>query len=215
MAVPLWVEGVMRKVTLGAITLCAVAAAVSGCGGGGDDSGPRMKLAVRDAPADGAKHVVVAFTGVELTANDGNPQTIAFDSPKTIDLIEDSDTASAILFDQPIPPGSYGQIRLKLQEPIPDHSFMVTSDDVTHPLDVPSGSQTGLKLVTGFTVPESGVVAYTIDFDLRKAITCPPGHGDTCTLNPAMRLVRDDQVGAIQGTVDPSLVPTGCTPAVY
>src|ERR1043166_7710955 len=62
---PARVEGVMHKVTIGAITLCAVGL-LSGCGGGDDAQlGGRMKLAVSDAPVDGATHVVVAFTGVE------------------------------------------------------------------------------------------------------------------------------------------------------
>jgi hypothetical protein len=50
---------------------------------------------------------------------------------------------------------------------------------------VPSGSETGLKLVSGFTVPSNGVVDYTIDFDLRHAITCPTGQSPACILKPA------------------------------
>jgi len=206
----------MRKVTLAVTTACALGALISGCGGGDDvQLGGRMKLAVSDAPVDGATHVVVAFTGVELTGSD-NPVTIDFDSPRTIDLITQSGTASAVLFDAPVPAGSYSQIRLKLQEPIPDHSFMTTSDGAQHPLNVPSGSETGLKLVSGFSVPVAGIADYTIDFDLRKAITCPPGHAPTCTLKPAMRLVPNNSVGNVAGTVDPSLAaPESCTPGVY
>jgi hypothetical protein len=175
-----------------------------------------MKLAVADAPVDGASHVVVSFTGVELTGNGGDDVLIEFSSPKIIDLITDSGTASAVLFDQPIPAGSYGQIRLILQEPIPEHSFIQTEDGAEHGLEVPSGSQTGLKLVSGFTVPDSGVANYTIDFDLRKAITCPPGQSPNCILKPAMRLVNNDSVGNIQGIVDPTLTAAdGCEPGVY
>jgi hypothetical protein len=32
----------------------------------------------------------VKFTGVELTGNSGNPVTITFSQPKTIDLLKDS-----------------------------------------------------------------------------------------------------------------------------
>ncbi len=205
----------MHKLQAGAAL--AIALSLAGCGGGGDSgSGAHMKLAVADAPVDGATHVVVAFTGVELTGNSGSPVEIDFASPKTIDLITDSGTATAVLFDSPVPAGQYGQIRLKLQEPITDHSFMTTSDGAQHPLNVPSGSETGLKLVSGFTVPDSGIADYTIDFDLRKAITCPPGQAPTCTLKPAMRLVANNSVGNVAGTVDPSLAaPQNCTPGVY
>src|SRR5215472_9683553 len=86
---------------------------LAGCGGGGGGAGSgEMKLAVGDAPVDGATAVVVKFTGVELTGNSGTPYTINFAQPKTIDLLNDSGKATALLFDQQIPTGQYGQIRL-------------------------------------------------------------------------------------------------------
>jgi len=176
----------------------------------------QMSLAVSDAPVDGAQAVVVKFTGIELTANSGNPVDITFAQPKTIDLMTQSGTASAVLFNQPIAAGSYGQIRLVVvADGNPSNSYIVLSDGTMHGLQVPSGSETGLKLVTGFTVPSSGVVDYTIDFDLRQAITCPPGQAPACFLKPVERLVDNTTVGNIQGVVSASLVPTGCTPGVY
>ena len=195
-----------------AITLFGLAA----CGGSGSGGTAQVKMSVGDAPLDGAQAVVVKFTGVELTANSGNPVDITFAQPKTIDLLNQSGTASAVLFDQPIPSGSYGQIRLMVvADGDPNNSYITLSDGTQHGLQVPSGSQTGLKLVSGFTVPSSGVVDYTIDFDLRKDITCPPGQAPVCTLKPADRLVDNATVGNIQGVVSNTLVPTGCTPGVY
>ena len=199
-----------------AITAMVIAVTITGCGGGGSSSGNTMSLAVSDAPIDSAEKVVVEFTGVELIPNSGNPVTITFAMPKTIDLLNDSGTASAQLFSQPIPAGSYSQVRLMVvADGDPSHSYIVLSDGSMHGLTVPSGSQTGLKLVSGFTVPSSGVADYTIDFDLRKAITCPPGHAPACTLKPVERLVNNTSVGNIQGTVSNTLVPSGCTPGVY
>jgi hypothetical protein len=176
----------------------------------------QVKLAAGDAPIDGAQAVVVKFTGVELTGNSGNPVQITFSQPKSIDLLNQSGTASAVLFDQPIPAGSYGQIRVMVvADGDPANSYITLSDGTMHGLQVPSGFETGLKLVSGFTVPSGGVVDYTIDFDLRKAITCPPGQAPACTLKPTERLVDNTTVGNIQGTVDNTLVPTGCTPGVY
>ena len=175
-----------------------------------------MSLAVADAPIDGAQAVVVKFTGVELTGNGGNPTTITFDQPKTIDLLNESGMASAVLFDQQIAAGSYGQIRLMVvADGNPSNSYITLSDGTMHGLQVPSGSQTGLKLVSGFTVPDGGVVDYTIDFDLRQAITCPPGQSPACILKPAQRLVQNTQVGNIQGNASAALVTVGCVPGVY
>ena len=195
--------------------LAASALSLSACSGSGPDTG-EVKLAVADAPVDGAQAVVVKFTGIELTANSGNPVQITFPQPKSIDLMTQSGTASAILFDEPIAAGSYGQIRLMVvADGDPANSYITLSDGTMHGLQVPSGFETGLKLVSGFTVPSGGVVDYTIDFDLRKAITCPTGQAPACTLRPTEKLVDNTTVGNIQGTVDSTLIPTGCTPGVY
>jgi hypothetical protein len=196
--------------------LAATALGVGACGGGGASDTGQMKMAVADAPVDGAQAVVVKFTGVELTADSGNPVQITFSQPKTIDLLNQSGTASAVLFDQPIPAGSYGQVRVMVvADGNPGNSYIMLSDGTMHGLQVPSGFESGLKLVSGFTVSSSGVVDYTIDFDLRKAITCPPGQAPACILKPTAKLVDNTAVGNIQGAVDNTLVPDGCTPGIY
>jgi hypothetical protein len=193
----------------------AVLLSLAACGGDSAGTG-QMKLSVGDAPVDGAQAVVVKFTGVELTGNGGNPVTITFAQPKTIDLLKDSGTASAVLFDQPIPSGKYGQIRLMVMaDGDPNNSYIDLSDGTRHGLQVPSGSESGYKLVSGFTVPSGGVVDYTIDFDLRKDITCPTGQAPVCTLKPADRLVDNTTVGNIQGVISNTLIPNGCTPGIY
>jgi Domain of unknown function (DUF4382) len=196
--------------------LCApgIVLALASCGGDGGSG--QMQLAVADAPVDGAQSVVVKFTGVELVPGNGKAVDITFPAPKVIDLITQSGTATAVLFNQPIPAGSYGQIRLMVvADGDPSNSYIVFSDGTMHGLQVPSGSETGLKLVSGFTVPSTGVVDYTIDFDLRQAIICPGGQAPACTLKPVERLVDNTAVGNIQGQVSNTLVPGGCTPGVY
>ncbi len=206
----------LRFAVCGAIA--AVALSLNACSGndsGGGDT-TRLKLAVADAPVDGATAVVVTFTGVELLGPEDAPVLIEFATPKTIDLLNDSGTASAVLFEEPIPSGTYTQIRLLVvAEGDPEDSYIDLADGGRKGLRVPSGSQTGLKLVSGFEAPAGGVANFTVDFDLRKAVTCPPGQGDVCLLRPALRLVDNDEVGNIQGIVSASLVPEGCTPGVY
>jgi hypothetical protein len=204
-----------RSLTLPVLVAGAALLSLAACGGDGGGTG-QVKMSVGDAPVDGAQAVVVKFTGVELTGNSGNPVTITFTQPKTIDLLNESGTASAVLFNQPIPSGQYAQIRLMVvADGNPSNSYITLSDGTQHGLQVPSGSETGLKLVSGFTVPSSGVVDYTIDFDLRKDITCPTGQAPVCTLKPADRLVDNTTVGNIQGVVSNTLIPNGCTPAAY
>ena len=207
----------------------ATALAVAACGGG-NSSGMmpatsqaqtsqmnQMRLSVADAPpADNATHVVVVFTGVELTGNSGNPVTITFPAPKSIDLMTQSNTASAVLFDQPIPAGSYGQIRLMVTaDGSANNSYIDFADGSRMGLQVPSGSETGFKLVSGFTVPSSGVVDYTIDFDLRQAITCPPGQAPACILKPAERLPSTTPRSAPSRDNSPVRCRAGASPGVW
>ncbi|MDE2306522.1 MAG: DUF4382 domain-containing protein [Gammaproteobacteria bacterium] len=208
------------KTYLRAGILLGAACALCACGGSGAGSG-QMSLSVADAPVDGATAVVVKFTGVELLQSDGTPVDINFSQPKSIDLLNQSNTASAQLFNQPIPAGSYSSIRLLVvADGNPSNSYIVLqgSSGPTG-LTIPSGAQTGLKLVSGFNVSTSGVVDYTIDFDLRKSITCPNGQS-SCFLQPALRLVDNSNVGNIQGTVSNALFTGTLTapcvaPAVY
>src|SRR5258705_3062759 len=99
-----------------------VVGSVASCGGGSGTGMGHMSLAVADAPVDGAQAVVVKFTGVELTGNGGNPVTITFPQPKTIDLLNQSGTASAVLFDQSLPASKDAQI----------HVVMVAEGHPTH-----------------------------------------------------------------------------------
>ena len=196
--------------------LAAATIGVTGCGGNAGGGTGQMTLSVADAPIDTAQKVVVEFTGVELIPNGGNPVEINFATPKVIDLLNQSGTASAQLFDQPIPTGMYQQIRLiVVADGDPSHSYIILSDGTMHGLQIPSGAETGLKLVTAFNVTASGVVDYTIDFDLRKSVTCPGGQAPACFLKPAERLVDNTTVGNIQGVVAMASIPTACTPAVY
>lgn len=197
--------------------IALTAVSLTACSGGGTlGSMGQMKLGLADSPIDGAEAVVVEFTGVELIPNAGKPVTITFSEAKRIDLLNQSGTASAVLFDQQIPAGTYGQVRLNVvADGDPSHSSITLSDGTQHGLSVPSGTQTGLKLVSGFTVPASGVVDYTIDFNLRDSVTCPPGQSPTCLLRPALRMVNDASVGNIQGSVSNTEIPSGCSPGVY
>jgi hypothetical protein len=72
-------------------------------------------------------------------------------------------------------------------------------------LRVPSGSQNGLKLVSGFTVMEDQSTNLIIDWDLRKALSDPvdkPGFH----LRPALRVTDMALFGTLSGTVAEPLV---------
>ena len=116
-----------------------------------------------------------------------------------------------------MPAGDYDWMRLKVlaSKNSQSESYIKLESGQQYPLWIPSGSETGLKLVKPFKVAQGSITRLVIDFDLRKSITCPPGQSPACILRPVERLVDNTTVGNVQGTVDASLVPTNCTPGVY
>jgi hypothetical protein len=81
-------------------------------------------------------------------------------------------------------------------------SYIKLQNGAQYPLWIPSGSETGLKLVRPFTVAQGSVTRLVIDFDLRKSITAPPGQDPNYIMRPALRLMDQLQVGKIAATVN-------------
>jgi hypothetical protein len=201
-----------RLVLVGAVT-----ALLAACGGGDGDSSATgtLKLGVTDAPVDVAEAVVVKFAGVELKPVGG--EAFSIDLASTIDLYPLQGTQRAMLLDDAkVPAGDYEWMRLKIStEPNVVDSYIAIGGEECE-LRIPSGAETGLKVIRGFTVGVGSVTDMTIDFNLAKSIVQPPGQradeltcdGQAYLLKPVLRVVDNLQVGAISGTVASELVAT-------
>ena len=214
--------------TSGALTILLVA--LTGCGGGSSDDSSdgngSLTLGLVDGPVEGAEQVVVAFTGIELKPDNGPPMEPIpmdesacddFDSATgtcSINLLDLVGTDRRVVFSESLPAGHYQWVRLLVnaERNVMD-SYLVTLDGRMCSLYIPSGSETGLKIVSGVTVTANGVSDYTLDFDVRKSITNPPGLSDpdqqcadNYVLKPAIRIVDTTEVGTVAGTVDDSVL---------
>ena len=188
---------------------CLALPLLTACGGGGSGSSSTLNLGVVDGPVDSASSVVVSFTGVELQASGGGQaMTINFSAPKTIDLVQEQNgNEASLLSDEPVPAGHYDWMRLILNvgaDGTVANSY-IEINGAQYPLVIPSGAQTGLKLVQGFTMTANQVANFTVDFMLQQSITAPPGQTSGGTqdylLRPALRLIDNVQAGTISGTV--------------
>ena len=210
--------------TTKSLVVAAAAALLAACGGsGGDTAGTgTLKLGITDAPVDHALEVNVQFTGVELKPVGGAPFSFDFTPEKNFNLLALTGTERAMLLEGvEIPAGDYEWVRLKVNaDPnVGGDSYVVLEADGGQcEIRIPSGAETGLKLVRGFTVAVGAITDFTIDFDLRKSLVEPPGQTttvDTCDnqaylLKPVLRMVNNLQVGAISGTVDANLITAEC-----
>jgi hypothetical protein len=191
--------------TSSALSACALL--LVSCGGGGSASTSMsmstLNLGLTDAPVSGVTKVWIQFTGVEVKPASGNPIDFMFSPDKGFDLLSLQGGATAIFLNgTTVPPGQYEWVRLMVDTK-PGASYVMDSTG-QHDLTIPSGAETGLKLVQGFTMPVGGVANFTVDFVLSKSLIAPQGLSPDYLLKPVLRLVDNTQVGTISGTFQAS-----------
>jgi len=206
----------MKKLTpvsvVGSVALGTVFA-LAGCGGGSssssveDDTGT-LSLAITDAPVDNVEEVWVQFTGVRVQPASGPAIDFEFSAPMDIDLLTlTGENTTTLLNNAEVPSGEYDWILLRVNAEFDDvfDSYVVDDMGGMVELRVPSGSEQGLRLVSGFTVLAGGSASFVIDWDLRKGLTDPVGQ-QGYFLRPALRITDLAEYGSISGTVADALV---------
>lgn len=194
-------------------TLIASALFLAACGGGGGGDGlssardGRIAIGITDAPIDDVLEVNVQFTGVTLKPASGDPIEIEFDQPRDIDLLSlTNGTTAELLPETVVPAGEYNWIRLAVNAQFDNvfDSYAVLPIGQAE-LQVPGGSQTGLQLVSGFTVLAGSQTNLVIDWDLRQALVDPVGQPGLF-LRPALRITDMAEYGDLEGIVAPALI---------
>lgn len=198
-----------RNMRLAALVLGTVA--LGACGGGPDaPSSGALSVNIADTPVDNATSVVVDFTGIELHNTNGTMFTVTFPSPKQIDLLKlQNGVTGALTQGESVPAGSYDWMRLDVlaTKDTQGESYITLSTGAQYPLYIPSGSETGLKLVSGFTVAQGSTTQVIIEFNLRQSITSTTD-GQNYVLVPALRLENQLQVGTLAVNVDLAALTT-------
>jgi hypothetical protein len=207
------------KKTTHSLMIVSASMALFACGSEGSFSGSessqngRLNLGITDAAIDDATEVNVAFNGVAIKPKDGDVIEYNFTSAKTIDLLSlQNGLTESLLTAESLPAGEYSWIRLMITtEDDGETTSNVVDSEGTHTLYIPSGSETGLKLNTGFVVPENDAISLTIDFDLRKSIVVNDNNQkDDYKLKPSLRLVDNSQVGSFSGNVSAISTTENC-----
>ena len=198
---------------------------LAGCGGSGSgesqDNMGILNLSISDSPIKDAAKVCVKFDGVELKkASDGAPFDIDFDDPVVVNLLANQGAVSESLVSAEVEAGNYEWIRLKVDavsgsnagnsDPNPgdpvcndteNGSYLVTEGSAVMNLWVPSGDQTGLKLIKDIVVPVNSSGNYTAEWDLGMSFVGPPGLGTgEAIMKPVVKLVANNEVGTLDGT---------------
>jgi|GEM_PF-4779806 len=179
-----------------------------------------LELRLVDAPADDVTSVFVTVEAIEASISGG--WTVLTSERHTVDLLTLQGGDYLSLGIASLPPGRVGQLRLRLAEDGEQH--VVTSDGVAHPLRVPSGDSSGIKLVGGFEVPECATGYVSIDFDAKRSLAAPKDVGqgakpanDEWQLSPVIRLKAivttgscADDGGAGEASAERGAAPDPC-----
>jgi hypothetical protein len=204
---------IMRIKHLGIVVVAAALfPLLAGCS---DDhtTGPgfgTMNVRMTDAPGD-FQHVNLVVTQVSArlqnadttsaeTDSSGGGWIVLNNTAATYDLVTLQNGTFTTIATNSIPAGRYTQLRLKIGT-----GSTVTVDGTTYPLEVPSGEQSGLKLVGNFDVPTNGVLDVALDFDASRSIVATGAGG--YILKPVVKVLATRAAGAITGTLSPAGIP--------
>lgn len=204
----------MKKALKKYSILVSAILALTGCGGSNSDGEMgSLNLAITDGAIDSAQNVYVQFSGVEIHSNINGAQQFDFEEARTLDLLSLQGSNSSQLLDGvELEAGSYQWMRLKVNTEEALDTYIVLEDGSSYELEIPSGSQSGLKMNRGFDLAVNGTVDFTIDFDLRKSITVKglnQGNPEF-KLRPTLRVTDNSEVGHIKGNVDGTLLTNLC-----
>ncbi len=206
---------------------------LAGCGSGsapGDATG-LISLSISDGPIHDAQKVYISFTEIEFRS-EGSTTVVSFNPAEKVNLLDfQGANAAPILIGQELPAGRYQWMRLGVDAALGSNggvgdtggdlcdgnaSYIVMSGGDVYNLYVPSGAKTGLKLVSGFTVPVNGSADFTAEFDLMKSVTAPDGLSPDVILRPTIRLVNNVEAGTLTGQIASDLAAAeACAPSVY
>jgi hypothetical protein len=213
-----------RLVYVCAVFLMFIPLVSCGGGGGGGTAGTgTLNLGLTDATGD-YQHVFVTIKEIlvhqstEEVNDDDSGWLPAFPIGETIDLTTLEDGQIMDLGVAELPAGQYNQMRLILAKdrvaPHPSANYVVIEGLVEEvyeigevgdyytieKLKVPSGFQTGVKIVKGFEIIADQATALILDFDAKKSVV-KAGDSGQWLLKPTIK-VLDTVNNSISGEVN-------------
>jgi hypothetical protein len=189
-------------------------ALLGGCGSSSSDGGGgtgTVSLSLTDATIDGVKAVYVTIEQVSVHKDEGGGwQDIPVET-KTHNLLELVNAVREELGIALLETGHYTQLRMKLTDQ-PDDGINILSE--SHPygnyviddlneytkLKIPSGYQTGVKVVCGFDINLNQTTELAVDFDALRSIV-ESGSSENLLLKPTIKVFELDEYSIISGTV--------------
>jgi Domain of unknown function (DUF4382) len=190
-----------RRSTPTVLALAAAAALLQSCT---SSKGPsQLEIKLVDAPNPAVDQIVVNVAKVTAHSTSAGWVTVGpVVSPTAVNLL-DLQTSALTLGLVNLPAGKITQVRLVVA---PDGNYVVPNGSTTHePLVVPSGIESGIKILGPWDVPTCSRLSVTLDFDGKSSIEYHEANG-TWILRPVIR-PKKDVTSAIPCEPAPSAPP--------
>ena len=208
--------GILKK--LNTLLLCLLFGfSLAACGGGGGSDSTdgsqgtgTLSTSLTDASTNEYQAIYVTIARVEVHHdNDGSWETVA-EPNKTYNLLELVNGVREDLGIATLPSGHYTQMRLIIGETAdngmnmhsmqhPHPNYLIDSDDMPQEMKVPSGTNSGLKIVNGFDINENQTTELILDFDAMRSVV-ETGNGKYL-LKPTVKVHHVDGGAIVSGTV--------------
>ncbi len=199
-------------------------AAAAAAGGDTSSSGTgTLALSLTDAPLYGYKAVYVTIEKVQVHMGGSDSQNSNWKdvsdvgNNRTYNLLELTNGVRTELGITELESGPYTQMRLILGR-VPDDginvlsrrhpfaNYVVTDTDEVHELKVPSGFQTGVKIVKGFEINDNQTTELIVDFEASESVV-KAGNSGTWLLKPTIKIINLAEYAIVSGTVTDGTSP--------
>ncbi len=183
----------------GSLVACSLGG-VGEPGGAGGEGSPaaltpqqgKISVALVDAPLPSVTAVVVSID--RLTALTAEGEVTLSTAPATIDLLQLQNGTSFPLGEAVIPSGEVSELRLYLADGGPTY---VVADGVEHPLEVPSGTQSGIRIPGPFAVSGCEERQVVLDFDALSSVSVhAAGKSSKWMLRPVVKVKASEAAPA-------------------
>ena len=191
-----------------------------GSGGSGDSSSGEtgtVAMSLTDAMSNkfNAVYVTIDDVQVHLKGNgNGNNSWTSVSTPnlpKTFNLYDLTNGVREEIGLADLEAGDYTQMRLIIgedpdsginlfSEAHPHANYVIDTDDNYQELKIPSGYQTGLKIVHGFTISANQTTELILDFLAEKSVVVS-GNGENWHLKPTVKVGSTEELSIIRGKV--------------
>lgn len=216
------------------LTIGILACDGGGSSGGGDGTGT-VSLSLTDSTTDQYRAVYFTITDLQICANysdspDNDCNWSSLDPPDgmqfpiTYNLLKLVNGVTEAIGSGEFSAGKYNQIRLiigdspelennLLGEPHPEANYVILNDgnDTIKPLKIPSGFNTGLKLVHSFTVGAGEIKELVLDFDACRSVV-KAGNSGKYILKPTIKVIEPEDKVDIAGMVTDDSDPVNPNP---